>query len=216
MASGENGGDQRLRLLIERIERLEEEKKGISEDIRDVFAEAKAVGYDTKIMKLVIKDRKLKPEERSERDSILETYKVALGMASGYSPQTEARAERLASETDEMKTEKGDAPVHMMSAEARADRKKAKVEAEDAQAAGDAEHEAKLAAMREELKGEPLDRARALVIEKQNGSCSWLQRQLGVSFRSASMLVDMLEHEGVLSEANLQGRRSVLKSKGDA
>lgn len=72
--------DDRLRLLIERIERLEEEKKGIADDIRDVYAEAKAVGYDTKIMRQIIKLRKMKPDERSEQDMVLETYKNALGM----------------------------------------------------------------------------------------------------------------------------------------
>ncbi|KZY93718.1 MULTISPECIES: DUF2312 domain-containing protein [unclassified Erythrobacter] len=72
--------DDRLRLLIERIERLEEEKKGIAEDIRDVFAEAKAVGYDTKIMRKVISLRRMKPDERSEEETILDTYKAALGM----------------------------------------------------------------------------------------------------------------------------------------
>jgi uncharacterized protein (UPF0335 family) len=72
--------DDRLRLLIERIERLEEEKKGIAEDIRDVFAEAKAIGYDTKIMRKVISLRRMKPDERSEEETILDTYKAALGM----------------------------------------------------------------------------------------------------------------------------------------
>ncbi len=72
--------DDRLRLLIERIERLEEEKKGIADDIRDVYAEAKAVGYDTKIMRQVIRLRKMKPDERSEQETILDTYKAALGM----------------------------------------------------------------------------------------------------------------------------------------
>ena len=73
--------DDRLRLLLERIERLEEEKKGISDDIRDVYMEAKAVGYDPKIMRQIVKLRKMKPDDRSEQDMILETYKNALGMA---------------------------------------------------------------------------------------------------------------------------------------
>lgn len=72
--------DDRLRLLIERIERLEEEKKGIADDIRDVYAEAKAVGYDSKIMREVIRLRKMNPDDRAERDAILETYRCALGM----------------------------------------------------------------------------------------------------------------------------------------
>ena len=72
--------DDRLRLLIERVERLEEEKKAISEDIKDVFAEAKAVGYDAKIMKQVIRLRKMNPDDRREMEMVLDTYKTALGM----------------------------------------------------------------------------------------------------------------------------------------
>ncbi len=72
--------DDRLRLLIERIERLEEEKKGIADDIRDVYAEAKAVGYDPKIMRQIVRLRKMKPDDRSEMEMILETYKNALGL----------------------------------------------------------------------------------------------------------------------------------------
>lgn len=72
--------DDRLRLLIERIERLEEEKKGISDDIRDVYAEAKAVGYDAKIMRQVVRLRKMKPDDRAEMEMVLEAYKCALGL----------------------------------------------------------------------------------------------------------------------------------------
>ena len=72
--------DNRLRLLIERVERLEEEKKGISDDIRDVYAEAKAVGYDAKMMRQVVKLRKLRPDERAEQQAILDAYMATLGM----------------------------------------------------------------------------------------------------------------------------------------
>lgn len=72
--------DDRLRLLIERIERLDEEKKGISDDIKDVFAEAKGVGYDVKVMRDVIKLRKMAPDDRREREAILDLYKAALGI----------------------------------------------------------------------------------------------------------------------------------------
>ena len=72
--------DDRLRLLIERIERLEEEKKGIADDIRDVYAEAKAVGYDPKIMRQIVRLRKMDENDRSEQEMILDTYKAALGM----------------------------------------------------------------------------------------------------------------------------------------
>lgn len=72
--------DDRLRLLIERVERLEEEKKGISEDIKDVYGEAKATGYDTKIMKMVVKIRKQSRDDRAEEEALLETYLAALGI----------------------------------------------------------------------------------------------------------------------------------------
>ncbi len=72
--------DDRLRLLIERVERLEEEKKGIGDDIRDVYNEAKAVGYDVKIMRAIVRLRKMKPDDRREMDMLLDTYKAALGL----------------------------------------------------------------------------------------------------------------------------------------
>ena len=81
MADDAQSTDDRLRLLIERIERLEEEKKGIADDIRDVYMEAKAVGYDPKIMRQIVRLRKMKPDDRNEQDMLLETYKNALGMA---------------------------------------------------------------------------------------------------------------------------------------
>lgn len=73
--------DQQLRLFIERIERMEEEKKGVGEDIRDTYSEAKSQGYDTKIMRQVIRLRKMSQHDRMEMEAILETYKAALGIA---------------------------------------------------------------------------------------------------------------------------------------
>ena len=72
--------DDRMRLLIERVERLEEEKKGIQDDIKDVYAEAKATGYDAKIMKQIVRIRKMKPDDRREMEAILQTYMAALGI----------------------------------------------------------------------------------------------------------------------------------------
>lgn len=76
----EHVSGEQLRLLIERVERLEEEKKGISDDIKDVYGEAKAVGYDTKIMKQIVKLRKKSRDARMEEEALLETYKSALGI----------------------------------------------------------------------------------------------------------------------------------------
>lgn len=72
--------DDRLRLLVERIERLEEEKQGISGDIKDVYNEAKATGYDAKILKQIVRLRKKNPDARREEEAVLETYKAALGI----------------------------------------------------------------------------------------------------------------------------------------
>ncbi len=71
---------EELRLLIERIERLEEEKKGISDDIREVYSEAKSRGYDAKIMRQIIKLRAMEKHERQEWEAVLDTYISALGM----------------------------------------------------------------------------------------------------------------------------------------
>lgn len=79
MSEGNIAADQ-LRLLIERIERLEEEKKGISEDISDVYLELKATGYEPKIVRQIVKLRKMQPHDRQEMEAILQTYLSALGM----------------------------------------------------------------------------------------------------------------------------------------
>ncbi len=69
-----------LRAFVERIERLEEEKKTIADDIKDVYGEAKSMGYDTKILRKVISIRKQDANERLEQEAVLDTYLLALGM----------------------------------------------------------------------------------------------------------------------------------------
>jgi uncharacterized protein (UPF0335 family) len=73
-------GDQ-LRAFIERVERLEEEKKVIADDIKDVYAEAKGNGFDVKIMRKVVALRKKQPHEREEEEAVLDLYLHTLGMA---------------------------------------------------------------------------------------------------------------------------------------
>ena len=80
MSEGNVAADQ-LRLFIERIERLEEEKKGIADDVKDVYAEAKATGYDTKTMRAIVRLRKMEKHTRDEMDALLDTYRTALGLA---------------------------------------------------------------------------------------------------------------------------------------
>ncbi|HEY0626711.1 MAG TPA: DUF2312 domain-containing protein [Allosphingosinicella sp.] len=79
MAEGSIAADE-LRLLIERIERLEEEKRAIADDVRDVYAEAKARGYDTKTMRAIVRLRKMENHVRQEAEALLDTYKAALGI----------------------------------------------------------------------------------------------------------------------------------------
>ena len=69
-----------LKAFVERIERLEEEKKALADDIRDVYGEAKANGFDAKALRAVVRLRKMDADERKEQDAILETYLHALGM----------------------------------------------------------------------------------------------------------------------------------------
>ena len=69
-----------VRGFVERIERLEGEKKEVAEQVKDVYAEAKAVGYDAKIMRQIVRLRKMKPDDRAEMEMVLDTYKAALGL----------------------------------------------------------------------------------------------------------------------------------------
>lgn len=74
---------EQLKAYIERVERLEEEKAAIAADVREVFAEAKGNGFDTKIMRQVIRLRKLDSDDRTEQEALLDLYKRALGMGEG-------------------------------------------------------------------------------------------------------------------------------------
>jgi len=76
----DNVAADQLRLFIERIERLEEEKKGIADDVKDVYLEAKSQGYDTKTMRSIVRLRRMEKNARDEADALLETYRTALGL----------------------------------------------------------------------------------------------------------------------------------------
>jgi uncharacterized protein (UPF0335 family) len=78
--SGSIAADE-LRRLIERVERLEEEKKALGDDIKDVYAEAKARGYDAKTMRAIVRLRRMETHVRQEADALLDTYRAALGLS---------------------------------------------------------------------------------------------------------------------------------------
>lgn len=79
MAEGSVAADQ-LRLFIERVERLEEGKKEFADDIRDVYSEMKANGYDTKTVRAIVRLRRMETNARQEADALLENYRAALGL----------------------------------------------------------------------------------------------------------------------------------------
>ena len=85
-----------LKSLIERIERLEEEKRALGEDIKEVYAEAKGTGFEPKIMRQILKIRKMDKDEHDEQESLLDIYKRALGML----PDADATAQARNSNTD--------------------------------------------------------------------------------------------------------------------
>jgi uncharacterized protein (UPF0335 family) len=78
--SSANVSAEQLKLFIERIETLEEEKRGIADDIKDTYAEARANGYDVKTMRTIVRLRKMDTNARAEMEALLETYKAALGL----------------------------------------------------------------------------------------------------------------------------------------
>jgi uncharacterized protein (UPF0335 family) len=80
VVSIDGAAGKRLKSFIDRIERLEEEKKGLADDIKEIYAEAKSVGFDPKIMRKLIRLMKMEPQKRSEEDMLLETYKAAIGI----------------------------------------------------------------------------------------------------------------------------------------
>ncbi len=279
---------ERLRDMIERVERLKEEIKGIQDDVKDVFGEAKANGFDPAAMKTVIKLRKMTPDARRDSLGMVEVYMQALGLSDGglsdlaakfledrsapadafdsgkvdqdvpefaspavpkkkrdqgaeVEPEPEVTelsiddATRLgasahaagkpvtanpfpardprraawdtawcaASGSDGM-----DVPEHLMSAAALAAKRKAAAEA----AAADTEAAAAAEARKAELAGEPLEVARRLVVKSRNGSASWLQREMAVSYSDAAVLLDLLQRDGVVSAPDLRGKREVLEA----
>jgi uncharacterized protein (UPF0335 family) len=92
----------RLKSFFDRIEKLDEERKAIGEDIRDIYTEAKGIGYDTKIMRKVYQLRSMDAADRAEQETLVDVYKHALGMENdGLEAQADARAMKLAREVDQ-------------------------------------------------------------------------------------------------------------------
>ena len=102
---GHNSENAPLRAFVERIEKLEEEKRAIADDIKEVYAEAKGTGFDTKTMRQIVKLRKMTEGERADQDALLDMYKAALNMLGG-TPLGEAALRRLSKKPHPLEGEK--------------------------------------------------------------------------------------------------------------
>jgi uncharacterized protein (UPF0335 family) len=186
-----------LRLLIERVERLEEEKKALAEDIRDVYAEAKSMGYDVKTMRACVKLRKMEKHVRDEAEMLLDTYKAALGMDYSSTPLGAATIERATKTADVVKLA---ADIH--SAGGRMVGGALVIPMDGLKDAAEA---------RESDAGDDLyPKAVVLVADNCKASTSWLQRQLRIGYNQAARLVERMEREGLVSKPNNVGARTVL------
>jgi uncharacterized protein (UPF0335 family) len=186
-----------LRLLIERVERLEEEKKGLADDIRDVYAEAKASGYDVKTMRACVRLRKMEKHARDEAEALLETYKAALGMDYSSTPLGSAAINRGVSSTDVVKLA---SDIH--SAGGRLVGGALVIPMDGLQEAAEA---------RKELSEDQLySQAVVLVADNCKASTSWLQRQLRIGYNAAARLIERMEREKLVSAPNHVGSRTVL------
>ena len=208
----------RLRLLIERVERLEEEKKDIGADIADVFQEAKSAGFDTKVMKQCIKLRALSQAERDEADALLETYRIALGMAEGETPiersireAEEAEAAKRAELLKDTTISINGGPEYpaAMVGEALDTMKKQRRKAPPGPPKEGLEEI--LAENRAEA-DELFERACATVRKEGLASVSLIQSKHRLAFNQAAGLIERMELEGIISRPDEAGKRSILES----
>lgn len=99
--------DNRLLSIVERIEALEEERRGLAGDIKDIYAEAKSAGYDPKVLRAIVAERREDAEARAERLALLDTYRAALGMLAGTPLGEAAEARAAKRKIDRMAREDG-------------------------------------------------------------------------------------------------------------
>jgi len=196
MTSGHVAAEE-LRLLIERAERLEDEKRGIADDIKDVWAEAKSRGYDVKAAKKILAIRKKKREEWQEEEAILETYLHALGMDFSSTPlgaaarmdDEQPSLEQLAAQIHAAGGRMVDGNLVLPMGTATAESSDAPLEPDEVYA-----------------------KAVALVRQHGKASTSWLQRQLKIGYNSAARAIERMEREGLVSSPSPTGARSVLEA----
>lgn len=176
-----------LKSFIERIERLKEEKKALSDDIKDIFAEAKSTGFDPKIMKELIKLRKMDENDRAEQQVLLDIYMNAMGMTPMEEYAKNSLEESYKAKQDNI-TIAGvnDDPVQEM-------------------AEGQKKHKVVQLTVQDDL----YDKAVAIVLQDKKCSTSYIQRQLKVGYNKAAGIVERMEVEKLVSPADGVGKRTV-------
>jgi uncharacterized protein (UPF0335 family) len=201
MAGGTVAADQ-LRLFIERIERLEEEKKGIADDVKEVYAEAKANGYDTKTMRAVVRLRKMETHARQEADALLETYRAALGMESDFyrKPNVPQASEPSPLERAIEKTV--DAVNH-----GALDTEDCTVRAEVIRRQNDKADNQPPFDLDEELYAKGVE----FVKTQEHIGPSRLQRELRIGWNAAIRYLERMQRDGIVGSPNAMERRDVLE-----
>lgn len=203
-------GAKRLRSFVDRIERLNEEKDGISADIRDIYAEAKGTGYCTKALRKLIALRKIELEVRREQEELLQLYQHAMGMLDGtplgnsakdrYERETQISAQALVDST------KGGGSLEISAGGVT-------VKIEDGKVVTPP-----VADQLDELSEEAAENAAyrcavTLVRSENKASPSFVQRSLKIGFNRAAALVERMEAEFVVSAPDRRGKRTVLPVK---
>lgn len=180
--------NDQLRLFMERIDRLEDEKKGISSDISDVYKEAKMQGYNPKVMRELRKRMKMSKDDRDNFEAELETYKIAVGLEG--TPLGDAIDRGLVTADNVTMTING-RPVERLDP--------LKVSAEIASIFDDDDHLFK----------------QVCEVLRVEGKCStsFIQRRLAISYNKAAKMVDRLEDEGFVSAPDHVGKRSIIHGR---
>jgi len=190
-----------LKSFIERVERLAVEKQAISDDIKDIYAEAKSTGFDPKIMKQVVKLRKMDEHKRNEEEALLDVYKDAVGMTplEEYATQSLDQAykpKETADKVDEntMRQTVSDAYFPPL---------------EEDNHISTSETDDGTLVIKLTPKEDLFDRAVEIIFKDNKCSSSYLQRQLKIGYNRAASIVDQLQNKKYVSTADKVGKRTV-------
>jgi uncharacterized protein (UPF0335 family) len=175
----------RLRSIVERIERLEEDKAAVANDIKEVFGEAKGEGYDVKILRRVVRLRKQDKAKRQEEEALLDLYLSAIeGTSEPEGAWRDLQGMAVADQTKITIDFPGHEPIHTTSAQ--------------------------LSAALDE--NELYAKAVEIVRRDLKASTSYVQRRLQLGYNRAAALIERMEREGVVSGPDHNGKREVLRS----